>query len=76
MLSIASYLEGNPQSMQLQQIPFYYSMNGQGLIPVGGSVGQGPNIMIPTGNVPGGGAAGSATSPVYYPGMYSGTMKD
>ena len=62
--------------MQVQQIPIYYSMNAQGLIQAGGTVGQPPNIMIPTGNVSAGGAAASATSPVYYTGIYPGKMKD
>lgn len=66
------YSEGNPQSMQVPQFPIYYSVNPQGLIQAGGTVGQPPNIMIPTGNVPAGGAAGSATSPVYYAGIYPG----
>lgn len=61
--------------MQLQQIPIYYSMNAPGLIQAGGTVGQPPNIMIPTGNVSAGGAA-SATSPVYYTGIYPGKVQD
>ena len=62
--------------MQVQQIPIYYSMNAQGLIQAGSTVGQPPNIMIPTGNVSAGGAAGSATSPVYYAGIYSGKAQE
>jgi len=62
--------QGNPQSMQVPQFPIYYSVNSQGLIQASGTVGQPPNIMIPTGNVSAGGAAGSATSPVYYAGIY------
>ena len=70
-LALSVFAEGNPQSMQLQQIPIYYSMNAAGMIQSAGTVGQPQNIMIPTGSSTGGPPT-SAASPLYYTGLYPG----
>ena len=46
--------------MQLQQIPFFYSVNSQGLIQAANPNGQPQNIMIPTASAAGG-AHGSSS---------------
>jgi hypothetical protein len=61
--------------MQLQQIPFYYSVNTPGgLIQAAAAVGQHQNIMIPSASS----SAGQATQglpPIHYAGVYPGKFK-
>jgi hypothetical protein len=71
-------IEATPQSMQLQQIPFYYPINTSGIIQAAAAAaaGVGPpqNIMIPST----GSSAGPNTSAppsIYYQGMYAGINK-
>jgi hypothetical protein len=72
-------IEAAQQSMQLQQMPFYYPLNTPGLIQAAAAaaagVGQPQNIMIPSA----GSSAGQTTSAppsIYYQGVYPGIKKE
>lgn len=64
--------------MQLQQIPFYYPINTQGIIQATAtsaqSVGPPQSIMIPSTNSSAGPGT-SAPPPIYYPGVYTGIIE-
>jgi hypothetical protein len=60
--------------MQLQQIPFYYQVNSQGMVQAAGTVGQHQNIMIPSASAAGGPNAQGLT-PLHYQSVYAGRLK-
>jgi hypothetical protein len=66
-------IETGSPSMQLQQIPFYYPINSQGIIQAAG-VGPHQNIMIPSGSSSSGQGT-SAPPPIYYSGVYAGIFQ-
>lgn len=70
MLLSSNFVETTPSPMQLQQIPFYYPINTQGIIQASG-VGPPQNIMISSTNSSGGPGT-PAPTPLYYQGVYSG----
>jgi hypothetical protein len=60
--------------MQLQQLPFYYSLNAPGLVQANAAVGQPQNIMIPSANSSGGSAT-PGLPPLHYANIYAGKVK-
>jgi hypothetical protein len=59
--------------MQMHSVPFYYSVNAQGLIQATPATGHPQNIMIPSGSS----SAGQATPgmpPLQYAGIYTGKV--
>lgn len=71
-------IEATPPSMQLQQIPFFYPINTQGMIQsaavTASGVGPAQNIIIPSTNSSGGPAT-QAPHSMYYPGVYPGMFE-
>ena len=60
--------------MQLQQIPFYYQVNSQGIVQAAGTVGQHQNIMIQSAGAAGGPNA-QGLPPLHYQSVYAGKLK-